>query len=101
VRARRHRPRAARGGVCVHQDDRDQPLWRRALERTGGTIDATLLGQLVPFAVSGKADVAGGFGGGSLQLRADNVTVFASAEYLALTDASSIVGGQAGIRVGF
>ena len=72
------------------------------VQRAGDTtVDATLLGQAIPFATPGKNDVWGGFGGAGLELRTGRVTLFASAEYLALSDLSSVVSGQGGIRIGF
>ena len=72
------------------------------VQRAGDTtVDATLLGQAIPFATPGKNDVWGGFGGAGLELRTGRVTLFASAEYLALSDSSSVVSGQGGIRVAF
>jgi hypothetical protein len=72
------------------------------VQRAGNTtVDATLLGQAIPFATPGKDDVWGGFGGAGLELRTGRVTLFASAEYLALSDASSVLSGQGGIRVAF
>ena len=65
------------------------------------TINATLLGQSIPLATPGRADVWGGFGGLGLEWRSSNVTLFSTAEYLALSDNSSVVSGRAGLRVGF
>lgn len=71
-------------------------------QRLGGTtVNAALLGQAIPFAVPGKADVWGGFGGLGLEWRTRNVTFFSTAEYLALSDNSTVVSGRAGLRVGF
>jgi len=71
-------------------------------ERAGGaTINATMLGQAIPFATPGKLDVWGGFGALGLEWRARNVTFFSAAEYLALSDSSNVVSGRAGLRVGF
>ncbi len=72
------------------------------VQRAGSTtVDATLLGQAIPFAVPGKDDLWGGFGGAGLEIRTGQVALFASAEYLALSDKSSVVSGQGGIRVAF
>ena len=72
------------------------------VQRAGSTtVDATLLGQAIPFATPGKDDVWGGFGGAGLEVRTGQVALFASAEYLALSDSSSVVSGQGGIRVAF
>ena len=71
-------------------------------QRAGGdTINATMLGQAIPFATPGKLDVWGGFGTLGLEWRTRNVTLFSAAEYLALCDNSSVVSGRAGLRVGF
>ena len=70
-------------------------------QRFGTTINATLLGQAIPFATPGKSDVWGGFGGFGLEWRTRNVTLFSVAEYLALSDNSTVVSGRAGLRVGF
>ncbi|MEJ2375858.1 MAG: autotransporter outer membrane beta-barrel domain-containing protein [Pseudolabrys sp.] len=72
------------------------------VQRVGSnTVDAVLLGQAIPFATPGKDDVWGGFGGAGLEVRTGQVALFASAEYLALSDNSSVVSGQGGIRVAF
>jgi outer membrane autotransporter protein len=72
------------------------------VQRAGSTtIDATLLGQAIPFATPGKDDVWGGFGGAGLEWRTGRVVLYASTEYLALSDDSSVVSGQGGIRVAF
>lgn len=71
-------------------------------QRVGGsTIDAALLGNQIPFATPGKDNVAGGFVGASLEYRADRVSLFVSAEFLSLSDSSSVVSGNGGIRVAF
>jgi hypothetical protein len=71
-------------------------------QRVGGNaINAALLGQAIPFATPGQAEVWGGFGGGSLEWRTRNVTVFTTSEYLALSDRSSVLSGRAELRVGF
>jgi len=71
-------------------------------QRAGDTtIDATLLGQAIPFATPDTDDVWGGFGGAGLEWRSGRVTLFASAEYLALSDSSTVVSGQGGVRVAF
>ena len=72
------------------------------VQRIGGTaIGASLLGQPIPFATPGEDTVWGGFGGGGFEVRHLNVAAFASAEYLALSDDSTVVSGKAGVRVGF
>jgi len=65
------------------------------------TISAALLGQAIPFATPGKADVWGGLGGLGLEWQSRNVTFFSAAEYLALSDNSNVVSGRAGLRVAF
>jgi hypothetical protein len=71
-------------------------------QRVGNSIvNAALLGQAIPFATPGQANVWGGFGGLGLDWRSRNVTFFAAAEYLALSDSSNVVSGRAGLRVGF
>ncbi|MCP3467197.1 autotransporter domain-containing protein [Bradyrhizobium sp. CCGUVB23] len=71
-------------------------------QRVGSsTVNAALLGQAIPFATPGQANVWGGFGGLGLEWRSRNVTLYAAAEYLALSDNSNVVSGRAGLRVGF
>jgi outer membrane autotransporter protein len=71
-------------------------------QRVGGdSIDAVLLGQAIPFATPGDDSVWGGFAGAGLEWRTGRVTLFASAEYLALSDSSSVISGQGGLRVAF
>lgn len=71
-------------------------------QRVGSsTVNAALLGQAIPFATPGQANVWGYFGGSGLEWRSRNVSFFAAAEYLALTDHSNVVSGRAGLRVGF
>lgn len=72
-----------------------------AVQRIGDTtVDAALLGQPIPFATPGKDSVWGGYGGAGLAWRAERVTVFGAAGYIALSDDSSIVSGRAGLRGG-
>jgi len=72
------------------------------VQRVGSnTVNAALLGQAIPFATPGKDDVWGGFGGLGMEFRYANVAVFGSAEYLALSDNSSVVSGKGGVRVAF
>jgi hypothetical protein len=71
-------------------------------QRVGdATVDATLLGQAIPFATPGDDSVWGGFGGLGLEWRTGRVTLFASTEYLALSDSSSVISGQGGVRIAF
>lgn len=65
------------------------------------TVDATLLGQAIPIAIPGKKYVWGGFAGAGLEVRTGHVDLFASAQYLALSDSSSVVSGEGGIFVAF
>lgn len=72
------------------------------LQRAGRTtVDAMLLGQEVPFATLGKNDVWAGFGGAGLDIRTGQVALFGSAEYLILSDSSSVISGRGGIRLLF
>jgi hypothetical protein len=71
-------------------------------QRVGSnTVNAALLGQALPFATPGQSNVYGGFGGIGLEWQSRNVTLFSTAEYLALSDRSTIVTGRAGLRVAF
>jgi len=71
-------------------------------QRVGDTtIGASLLDQAIPFAPPGKGNVWAGFGGLGLEVLAGRVAWFASAEYLALSDSSSVVSGKGGIRIAF
>lgn len=72
-------------------------------QRTGaGNVNATLLGQALAFATPGKSSIYGGYGGGSLDWRMRNgMSVFAAAEYTAMSDSSNTVTGRAGLRYGF
>ncbi|MGJ4893348.1 autotransporter outer membrane beta-barrel domain-containing protein [Bradyrhizobium sp. HKCCYLRH3099] len=65
------------------------------------TVNASLLGQAIPFAIPGQSNVWGGFGGLGLEWQSRNVTLFSAAEYLALSDRSNVVSGRAGLRVSF
>jgi hypothetical protein len=71
------------------------------VQRVGSnTVNAALLGQSIPFAVPGKDDVFGGFGGASMEWRTGHVALFASGEYLWLSD-STVVSRKGGVRVAF
>jgi hypothetical protein len=72
-------------------------------ERVGGsTINAQILGQALAFATPGKASTAGGFVAGQLDWKTLwGATLFAGGEFSAYSDASSIITGRAGVRVGF
>jgi hypothetical protein len=72
------------------------------VQRIGGaTVDATLLGQEIPFATPGKSNVLGGFGGLGMEWRSGNVTLFGSAEYTRFSDQSSIISGRGGVKIAF
>lgn len=64
-------------------------------------VDSLLLGLPLPFATPGKDDVWGGFGGGGLEVYAGSVGLFAGAEWLLLSDSSTVVSGKGGLRVSF
>lgn len=67
-----------------------------------GGVNAILLGQVLAFATPGKANIGGGYAGLGMEWRtARGVSMFASAEYTAMTDASNTITGRAGLRVGF
>lgn len=72
-------------------------------QRTGsGNVNAILLGQALAFATPGKSSIAGGYAGASLDWRTKSgVSLFAAAEYTAMTDSSNTVTGKAGLRYGF
>jgi uncharacterized protein with beta-barrel porin domain len=71
-------------------------------QRAGDTtVAASLLGQAIPFALPGKDAVWGGYGGAELVWQSGPVNVFVSAQYLGLSDSSSLVSGQGGIRIAF
>ncbi len=72
-------------------------------QRTGsGTVNAILLGQALAFATPGKSSISGGYAGASLDWRTrSGVSLFAAAEYTAMTDSSNTVTGKAGLRYGF
>ena len=72
-------------------------------QRTGaGSVNAILLGQALAFATPGPSSITGGYAGVSLDWRVrSNISMFAAAEYIAMTDSSNTVTGKAGLRVGF
>jgi hypothetical protein len=72
-------------------------------ERVGaGSINAQILGQALSFATPGKVSIGGGFVAGQFDWKTRwGATLFASAEYTAYSDSSTILTGHAGIRVGF
>jgi hypothetical protein len=68
----------------------------------GGTINAQILGQALSFATPGKASIGGGFVAGQFDWKTPwGATLFATAEYTAYSDSSTVLTGHAGIRVGF
>jgi Autotransporter beta-domain len=73
------------------------------LQRTGGdSVNAILLGEALAFATPGKSNVGGVYVGGGFEWCAlQRVAVFATGEYVAMSDSSSTVTGNAGLRVGF
>jgi len=71
-------------------------------QRAGDSrINAVLLGQPIPFASPGQANVWGGFGGMGLEWQTRNVTLFSAGEYFGFSDNSTLVSGRAGLRVSF
>lgn len=72
------------------------------IQRLGDfSVDSVLLGQPLPFAALGKSDVWGGFGGGGFEAYAGSVRLFAGAEWLLLSDSSTVVSGKGGLRASF
>jgi hypothetical protein len=73
------------------------------IERLGNTtINTVLLGQGLPFVTPGKNTVAGAFGGLGMEWRTrSGVSFFGAAEYITMTDQSSVVVGRGGIKVAF
>jgi hypothetical protein len=67
----------------------------------GADIDATLLGQEIPFAAPGKDSVIGGFGGAGVEWRSGRTTLFGSIEYTRFSDSSSVVSGRGGVKIAF
>ncbi|WP_157100454.1 hypothetical protein [Rhodoplanes sp. Z2-YC6860] len=66
------------------------------MQRVGSnTVNAALLGQMIPFAVPGKDDTFGGFGRLGMEFRNANVAVFASGECLWLSDCDQRQGRRA------
>ena len=71
-------------------------------QRAGdSTVSASLLGQAIPFALPGRDDVWGAYGGAELAWQSGRVGLFAAAQYLALSDSSSVVSGRGGLRIAF
>ena len=67
----------------------------------GADIDATLLGQEIPFATPGKDSVIGGFGGAGIEWRSGRTTLFGSIEYMRFSDSSSVISGRGGVKIAF
>lgn len=72
-------------------------------QRVGNTaINTILLGQALAFATPGKSSTGGAYSGVGMEWHTgQHVSMFASAEYAAMTDASNTVTGRAGLRYGF
>ncbi len=73
-----------------------------AAQRLGDeTVNASLLGQAVPFAAPGSKDAWGYLGGGGLGLSMGSASLFVAAEYLRMSDSSVVYGARGGLRVAF
>jgi outer membrane autotransporter protein len=68
---------------------------------SGASFGATLLGQAIPFAIPGSGSVFGAFAGVGVELRTGRIGLFASGEYLLLSDKSSVLSGKGGALVAF
>ena len=72
------------------------------IQRVGSaTIDATLLGQPIPFAAPGENNVIGGFGGAGIEWHFGRTTLFAAAEFFHFSDSSNVISGRGGVSVAF
>ena len=72
------------------------------VQRVGSTtINATLLGQEIPFATPGNSSVLGGFGGLGIEWHSGRVVLFGSVEYTGFADSSSVISGRGGVKVAF
>jgi uncharacterized protein with beta-barrel porin domain len=72
------------------------------VQRVGSTtVDATLLGQPIPFAAPGEDSVFGGFGGAGIEWYLGRTAIFANAEFARYSDSSNVISGQGGIKVAF
>jgi outer membrane autotransporter protein len=72
------------------------------VQRMGNTtINATLLGQEIPFATPGNSNVLGGFGGFGIEWHGGHVILFGSVEYADFSDSSSVISGRGGVKVAF
>jgi hypothetical protein len=64
-------------------------------------VNATLLGQSLPFATPGPGNIRGVLGGGGLEVNRGRAGVFVSGDYLKASDSSVVYGGRGGFRVTF
>jgi len=72
------------------------------VQRMGSTtINATLLGQEIPFATPGNSSVLSGFGGLGMEWHSGRVVLFGSVEYTGFSDSSSVISGRGGVKVAF
>lgn len=72
------------------------------LQRLGdATVNLTLLGHSVPFALPGANDVWGVFGGAGLDVTRGPASLFVAGEYLKLSDSSVAYSGRGGLRIAF
>ena len=74
-----------------------------AVQRLAGTnVSAVLLGQDLTFAAPGKPSVVGLYAGTGFDLRTSSrMSIFAAMEYSSLSDSSSVLAGQGGLRFAF
>lgn len=71
-------------------------------QRVGGAaVNATLLGQAIPFATPGADTIWGVLGGGGLELSRGAASFFVSGDYLKASDSSVVYGGRGGLRLAF
>ena len=73
------------------------------LQRVGdATVNTILLGQSLAFATLGKSDVGGVYAGAGMDWFLDRrISLFAAAEYTAMSDASTTVTAKGGMRFAF
>jgi uncharacterized protein with beta-barrel porin domain len=73
------------------------------LHRLGDTtVNTVLLGANLPFVTPGQDNVAGVVVGGGIEWRtAAGISVFAAADYTAMSDSSALVSGKGGLRIAF
>lgn len=73
-----------------------------ATQRLGDeTVNASLLGQAIPFAIPGSKEAWGYLGGGGLDLSIGSASLFVAGEYLSMSDSSVVYGGRGGLRFAF